>query len=839
MILTADRIRLAAQPADKEAAIREAAQLLVESGAIDAAYADSMLRREGEADTFLGNGIAIPHGQRGDRGLIARTGIAVLQVPEGVRWNGEDVAHLVVAIAAQGDEHIAVLRRLTDVLGEEALAARLARTGDKQAILAALDPDAPLPAADAAPAPAPAQAPAAAPGETLTTEVHAPAAAGMHARPAKLLAQLAKGFDARITLTHGDRRADARSMIALLQLGAGPGAAMTLSAIGPEAALAVEKLRAAFADELGDRDEAPATPADAAPAAAADEPLEAGAIAGLPASPGIAIGVLHRFRSEAAGYAETAADPAGEAAALEAALEAARAELKTVSAEMAQRVGDKHAAIFAAHAEFLEDPELLAEAHRAIEGGASAPAAWDGAARSRATALAGIGDPLLAERATDLKDVARRVLRHLVGGSETVAPVPERAVIAAEDLTPSETANLDPARVVGLVTAAGGPTAHTAILARALGIPAVVAAGQGVLALADGTPVVLDGDRGRLIPNPDAEAVGRAEAARARGAERAEAAKRAAFRPAITQDGHRVEVAANVRRPEEAIEAVAAGAEGTGLVRSEFLFDERAEPPSEEEQYELYRRLAEGFGGLPVVLRTLDAGGDKPLRFVNHPAEANPFLGLRGLRLSLAEPALFRPQIRAALRAARHGDIRIMLPMVDGLADLRAARELIEKERLSLATPPVEVGIMVEVPSAAVMADQLAREADFFSIGTNDMTQYTLAVDRLHPTLGARSDALDPAVLRLIQMTVQAAHARGRWVGVCGNMAADPMAAPILVGLGVDELSVSIPNVAALKAQIRALSMAQAEAVARAALGCATAAEVRALPALRALGEAG
>jgi phosphocarrier protein FPr len=238
------------------------------------------------------------------------------------------------------------------------------------------------------------------------------------------------------------------------------------------------------------------------------------------------------------------------------------------------------------------------------------------------------------------------------------------------------------------------------------------------------------------------------------------------------------------------------------------------------------------------VLRTLDAGGDKPLRFVKHPVEANPFLGLRGLRLSLAEPELFRAQVRAALRAARHGDIKLMLPMVDGLSDLRAARAMIEKERAELGAPRVEVGIMVEVPSAAVMADQLAREADFFSVGTNDLTQYTLAVDRLHPTMGARSDALDPGVLRLIDITVKAAHAHGRWVGVCGNMAADAMAAPILLGLGVDELSVSIPNVAALKAQIRALSMAKAAKVARQALNCGTAAEVRMLPGLLELADA-
>ncbi|EHM02230.1 phosphoenolpyruvate-protein phosphotransferase [Acetobacteraceae bacterium AT-5844] len=832
MILSAERIRLAASPADKDSAIRQAAQLLVETGSIQQAYADSMLRREGEADTFLGNGIAIPHGQRGDRELINSTGIAVLQVPGGVRWNGDDVAKLVVAIAAKGDEHITVLRRLTEVLGEEALAQRLATTTDRQEILAALDPDAPLPTGEGAGA--------ATTEGGLSAEVEAPAAAGLHARPAKAVTTLAKTFQSSITLSLGGKTADARSMIALLQLGAGPGAKLTLAAKGPDAAAALLALRAAFASGLGDADEpAPQAVDTPPPLDIPRAPLPPGTIAGLPASPGVAIGVLYRFRTETAGFASTATDPAAETAALDQALAATRTELSGVAAEMTSRIGAKHAEIFAAHAEFLDDPELLAEARAAIAGGASAPAAWQQAAEGRAMALAGMGDTLLAARAVDLKDVSRRVLRQLVGGGAEVAVLPDRAIVTAEDLTPSETANLDPAKVAGMVTAAGGPTAHTAILARAMGIPAVVAAGQAVLDLPDGTPVVLDGDHGYLHPNPDDMALATAEAAMARGKDRAAAARAAAFRPAVTRDGHRIEIAANVRRPEEALEAVAVGAEGTGLVRSEFLFHDRADPPSEEEQFTLYRKLAEGFGGLPVVLRTLDAGGDKPLRFVAHPVEANPFLGLRGVRLSLAErQVLFRPQIRAALRAARFGDIKLMLPMIDGLADLRAAREFIEAERAELGTPPVEVGIMVEVPSAAVMADQLAQEADFFSIGTNDLTQYTLAVDRQHPTLGARSDALDPAVLRLIDMTVRAAHARGRWVGVCGNMAADAMAAPILLGLGVDELSVSIPNVPALKAQIRALSMARAEKVARDALNCATAEEVRALPALLELADA-
>ncbi len=836
MILTADRIHLGARPADKEAAIRQAAQLLVDTGAIAPAYADSMLRREQEADTFLGNGIAIPHGQRGDRGLITTTAIAVLQVPDGVGWNGDDRARLVVAIAAQGDEHIAVLRRLTEVLGDAELAQRLATTKDAGLILRSLDPDTPLP--EAAPTSAPA-----AEDRALAIEVEAPRPAGLHARPARSLAMLAKQYRAAIEIRHDGRRADAKSLISLLQLGAGAGARLTIAARGEDAAAALEALRAAIVAGLGEgeEDDAAAPRGPAGPPARGEPaaPPEAGVIAGLPASPGVAIGTLYRHRSEATGFPMTAADPAAERAALDAALLEAREELRRVGAEMTTRIGAKHAAIFAAHEEFLEDPELLAEARAGIAQGASAPAAWQQAAEGRAAALSGLGDALLAARATDLRDVARRVLRRLVGaGDETAAPLPERAVVVAEDLTPSETANLDPGRVVGLATAAGGPTAHTAILARALGIPAIVAAGPALLDIPDGTPVVLDGDRGLLRPDPDKAALAAAEQAIARGRDLAASAKLAAFRPAVTRDGHRVEVAANVRRPEEAAEAVAAGAEGSGLVRSEFLFDDRAAPPSEAEQYDIYRRLAEGFGGLPVVLRTLDAGGDKPLRFVRHPSEANPFLGLRGLRLSLAEPGLFRTQVRAALRAARHGDIRLMLPMVDGLADLRAARAIIEQERSDLRAPPIEVGIMVEVPAAAVMADLLASEADFFSIGTNDLTQYTLAVDRLHPTLGARSDALDPAVLRLIDMTVRAAHMRGRWVGVCGNMAADPVAAPILVGLGVDELSVSIPNVAALKAQVRGIDRFEAERLARIALTCATAAEVRALPAAREMAHA-
>jgi phosphoenolpyruvate-protein phosphotransferase len=302
-----------------------------------------------------------------------------------------------------------------------------------------------------------------------------------------------------------------------------------------------------------------------------------------------------------------------------------------------------------------------------------------------------------------------------------------------------------------------------------------------------------------------------------------------AYRPAITVDGHRVEVAANIGAVPEAGRTVEAGGEAVGLLRTEFLFQDRADPPDEDEQFEAYRTMAEALGGLPLIVRTLDAGGDKPLPYISMAREDNPFLGQRGIRLSFAMPVLFRSQLRAILRAASHGEIKIMFPMITSVHEFRQARELVEEIRRELDAPEVDVGIMVEVPSSALMADMLAREVDFFSIGTNDLTQYTLAMDRGHPALAKEADGLHPAVLRMVDQTVRAAHGEGKWVGVCGNLAADPAAAAILIGLDVDELSVGIPNIPALKAQIRDMAYEDAKELAKRALGCSAAAEVRAL----------
>jgi len=399
--------------------------------------------------------------------------------------------------------------------------------------------------------------------------------------------------------------------------------------------------------------------------------------------------------------------------------------------------------------------------------------------------------------------------------------------VVAHDISPSDTASLDPQRVLGFCTAVGGPTAHAAIIARAMGFPAVVSVGEDVMKLDNGTLAILDGVAGTLVIEPDAETLARAQEAQRLYQARRLAAQASSAEPAVTRDGHRVEIVANIGGVADARKAHAAGAEGVGLLRTEFLFLDRASAPTETEQFEVYRDIALALEGKPVIIRTLDIGGDKPLPYINMAPEENPFLGERGIRLCLARPDLLRQQVRAILRAASYGKLRIMFPMVADLSEWQAARAIVEELRAELYAPEIEVGIMVEVPSAALLAEVFAREVDFFSIGTNDLTQYTLAMDSTHPSLAGKSDGLHPAVLRLIQHTVEGAHAAGKWVGVCGELGADPQAVPILLGLGVDELSISVPAIPMVKAQVRDLTLTEAQRLAQEALACATAPEVR------------
>src|SRR5450830_158914 len=810
-------VRLGADPHNREDAVRAAGAMLAQAGHVLPAYVDSLLQREKLANTFLGQGVAIPHGMIEDRHLVQSTGLAVLQVPAGVRW-GDDAkqAHLVVAIAAASDEHIAVLRRLTRLMRDTALMQRLVATHDPQDIVRALTTD----------GEADAPAPSALEDFALGREVALSYPNGLHARPAGQWAQTAQRFAARVHVRYDQVVVDAKNVAALLSLGAGRGATLRLSAQGPDAEEALRALRAIVV-RLGEEEARQAQLASFRQSQAQGlgqvlgdwQPAARQTFTGIAASPGLVIGTLVQAAGAVLQVEDHFRSAPQEAQALEQALQAALAELETWSTQARSQGQAEQAGIFSAHAGLLRDPRLLQAVSRGIVQGHGAAWAWRQA----------LGERVAAQRA--LQDAGDRVLRHLLGlPSEALGGAwPADAILLADDLSPSFTAQIDPARVRGFCTASGGPTAHTAILARALGLPAVVAGGPDLLKADSGTPAILDGYRGRLYVAPSAtaliEAQERIEGLARRQAEEA----RSRLLPATTTDGHTVEIAANVNRADQVARALEAGAEGVGLMRTEFLFLERDTVPDEEAQYLALRAMVEALGGRPLVVRTLDIGGDKQVPHLQLPVEDNPFLGVRGARLALRRDDLLLPQLRALYRAARHGPLQIMFPMISTVEEVLELRRRMVQVREELDAPEVPIGIMIEVPSAALLADRLAAHVDFFSIGTNDLTQYTLAVDRQHPELAAMADSLHPAVLRLVERTVAGARRHGRWVGVCGGLAGEPLGAALLVGLGVDELSMSVGDLGPIKALLRRHRLSELQALAQRALDLDSADEVRAL----------
>jgi multiphosphoryl transfer protein len=692
-------------------------------------------------------------------------------------------------------------------------------------------------AAEGAPAPA---------GRSVTSHaVIIPNPEGLHARPAAVLANLAQKYESDIRLKRGDDQANAKSVMAIMGLEVLEGHKVQVIAHGPDAAQAAKELAEALQEGLGEEGVVPVseattslTPAattPSAPAPAAARPArrseDPNVLLGVAASPGLGVGKVLRVFHEDIEVKEDAADAHKERRLLNEALDRAMVQLENLENRLRQDADADKAAIFGAHREILRDPDLLDIASSAIDKGKSAAFAWRRAYTTYADRLAGSKNELLAERATDVRDVGQRVLEEVTGQRREKPDIPEGTILIAEDLTPSDTASLDRTKVVGFCTLAGGASSHVSILARSLDIPAVAGIEPRALDLPDGTLVILDGAKGTLRINVTEDDVARIRRHQERLAVRRAEELTHANEPAVTSDGHRVEVVANIGGLEDAQEAGNKGAEGVGLLRSEFVFLDRAKAPTEDEQAELYTAIAKALTpGQPLVIRTLDVGGDKPLPYLPMAPEENPFLGQRGIRVGLDRPEVLRTQVRAILRATGAGaKINVMFPMIATIEDFRQAKAIFEEERAALGVAPVPVGIMVEVPSVAVMAPQFAAEVDFFSVGTNDLTQYTLAMDRGHPKLAPQVDGLNPAVLGLIAQAAKAAHEAGRWVGVCGGMASDPQAVPILIGLGVDELSVSIPAIPAVKAQVRSLSLTQCQELAARALTQDSAATVRAL----------
>ena len=649
---------------------------------------------------------------------------------------------------------------------------------------------------------------------------------GLHARPAARFVETVRRFDADVTVrnyTTDGPRVSGRSVSALSTLGVPTGDQIEVSASGRQSREALTAIAALVRRNFDEPVNAVGSVRDT---------KDAGPTA---ASPGLGIGPKISLSNTAPAPRETTPNtPAAETERLHAAFEAVRADLSSTRDHVAGTAGEREAEIFDAHLLLLDDDELVGVALELIaHDSVGAEHAWRVAVDALAARFARLTDPYLRSRADDIRAVGAQVLAHLRGHAS--GPTHTLAgILVTADLTPTQAARLDPTTVLGIVTAAGSPLSHGAILARALGIPAVVGAGHDVLAVPDGITIIVDGTEGAIVIDPDPTVHERYRDGADGQRQHANDLLAAASRPAITSDGVVIKVLANIASRDDALQAVRHGADGVGLLRTEFLFLDRPQPPSEDEQLEAYLSIADALPGRRLTVRTLDVGGDKPVPYLPAATEANPFLGRRGLRLSLHQPDIFKQQLRALVRAGMQYPISVLFPMVTTIDELRAARALLAEAAAEVGCPAgglppgFEVGAMAEVPAFALHARAAVPLIDVISIGTNDLTQYTLAAERGNADVAALADPLDPAVLYLISEVANAATARAR-VAVCGELAADPVAAALLIGLGVRELSMTPRAIPAVKDAIRSLSARKAKQLASLALHRDSAASVRAL----------
>ncbi len=668
-------------------------------------------------------------------------------------------------------------------------------------------------------------------------EVVIPNPTGLHARPSAVFVKERKAFTAEVRLQcHGvEGRAD--SVTEIMKLNTRLGDVLTIMAWGADAEQAVAALVAAIKDGLGE-DVSGFSLDNIVPLAEQlpeEEPLisfassDPNRLNGVKAAPGMVVGKIIHVGDLQFSFEEQGMGAAVETARLNNSVATVRSTLVELVASLKEAGKQEQAEIFAAHLELLDDPAIMAAAVGLIDTDRSAEFSWHKAIADEVAALRSLNNPVLAGRAADIQDVGNRVLAELCGLTVSADSWPDNAIPVYKDVTPSDLLTLDLNKVVGIGSLEGGASSHAAIISRSLDLPYLAGVDTRIRELDNGAEVILNADGGFIQLEPSAKDIEHCQTFKAKAEAQYQTALAKANEHAITTDGITVEVAANIGSLADAKKAVELGAEGVGLLRTEFLYLERTTAPTEDEQTELYSDVLEVMGpGRPVIIRTLDVGGDKPLPYLPLPAEENPFLGERGIRVGINRPSILRTQMRALLRSAGKGKLRVMLPMIGSLDEFRAVKALMNEEADKIGAT-VELGIMIEVPSAALMAKELAREVAFFSIGTNDLTQYTLAMDRGHPRMASRIDGLHPAVLRMIAMTCDGAAASQRWVGVCGGLASDLEAIPLLLGLGVHELSVSIPTLPLVKAKVRELSMKECRALAQEALTMEDGAQVRAL----------
>ena len=660
---------------------------------------------------------------------------------------------------------------------------------------------------------------------------------GLHARPAANFVKTASRFQSEITVTKGEKTANAKSINQVATLGAAQNEIIVITATGTDAQSAVNALKALADDKFGDKenDADGSQPSEATPTPAVP-PGTDGVLTGIAASPGIAIGPVAHYSSQMPEVTPRQIENCDlEWNRFQSALDQGKQDLDLLKKQAARQIGADQAAIFDAQKMFLDDPALIDGVKEQLFNDNLDPeSAWSKSIAAMAEEYRKLDDTYLRERAADVIDVGKRVLRHLLGQELPGLEFSHPCIVFATELTPSDTARLNPESVLAFCTEQGGATSHSAIVAKSLGIPAVVGLPQGIADLPKGSIIAVDGTAGQVWPHPSSEQLDHLQSLRDQWISRQQELKAKALQPAVTKGkkAKTIEVAANIGGPFDTKIALDYGAEGVGLFRTEFLFLGRSQAPTEEEQVDAYTQAATAMGSRPLVIRTLDVGGDKYIPYLDMQPEENPFLGLRGIRFCLEHLSIFKTQLRAILKASPGHNIKIMFPMISNLPEFSAAKAVLGevKQEMAAAGIPydnnIEVGLMVEVPSAVAVADQLAKEADFFSIGSNDLTQYVMGADRGNSKVSHLINALDPAVLRMVAQTAEAAHKEGIWVGMCGELAGNPLATPVLVGMGLDELSMNAPGIPDVKTAVRNISMKKARELARAVTSLSSARQV-------------
>ncbi|WP_019220771.1 phosphoenolpyruvate--protein phosphotransferase [Bartonella senegalensis] len=818
-ILSTNSVKLAAAFDHKNDVIHAAAELLVQIGAVDKSYLASMLKREAVTNTWLGNGIAIPHGMVENRDLIIKDAVAVIQIPTGVDWCDGNKARLVIAIAACQDLYREICKKLTLLLFDKERLEVLSTTADKQQIITMLfGQDTKK-------------------GTTFFGDLSVcqewtlDYPSGLHARPASLWVDFAKKARSSIRVRHGQYTVEMKNLVGLLQLGAKNGDVLIFSTDASEGVqLLKEAISVVKKVSISEKCMMRGIKAQTKVFHGWYPRFMQKSISGVGASPGLALGKIFVLKQNDISITDQPISFASGKACLENALTKTKHKMISIINDITARMGADSAAIFSAQMVLLEDENLIALACRFMAEGHGVAWSWDSAIRQFTDRLSKGDNPLLAARAVNLVDVGRRVLGEINPSYRSffLNDIPHGVILVTDDLSPSDVAQLDCKKVRGLATAWGGPLSHTAILARTLGIPMVVAAGLDILAIEPDIQVIIDGDNGFVYPDPIPEDVEEAEKQISIAVQKRDS--NVCKLPVQTTDGQRIRIMANVNYANQVPFALDLGAEGIGLMRTEFLFLESPRIPDEDAQFDVYRAMITAVGDKPLIIRALDIGGDKQVKHLHLSQEDNPFLGVRGTRLLLRRRDLLVPQLRALYRAAKEGgDLWILFPMVMSVSEVFAMKKIAEEIRNDIGAPKLKFGIMIEVPAAAIMADILSAHVDFFSIGTNDLTQYTMAVDRQNPYLVSEADSLDPAVLRMIYHTIQGAAKHGCWVSVCGGMAGDPFAAMILTGLGIHELSMISCDISSVRACLQAHSFGDMRILAKKALQCETARAVRAL----------